>query len=321
MKSKDIILRFAFFPQMGIGLLGNSFLICLFMFSFLSGHRMRPVDTIITQLALVNCLVLLSKGIPETMTALGLMNFLDETGCKIIFYLHKVARDLSLSMTCLLSGFQAITISPSNSNWAELKARAPRYLMPSSLFFWTFHLLFCSYIPWGIKGPKYTRNITEIQLTGYCSYQILAGFQVSIFATIISFPDAIFLGLMVSASGYMMFLLYRHHQQVQQVHLTCLSPRASPETRATNTILLLVSTFVSSYAFNCILTAYMSFIKSPPWLMHSSAFLASCFPAISPYVLISSDSQVTRYLYALCGRKPHIFTLVTHKYSLPRTTS
>ncbi|XP_043849999.1 vomeronasal type-1 receptor 1-like [Dromiciops gliroides] len=306
MKSKDIILSVAFFFQTGIGLLGNFFLICLFIFVLLRGHRMRSIDLIVTQIALANCLGLLSKGIPQTMTSLGVMNFLDDIGCKIVFYLHRLAWELSLSMTCLLSGFQAITISPSNSNWAEIKSRAPEYILPSSLFCWTFHLLFCIYIPWGIKGPRYPQNITKIQHHGYCSHKIASGFQASLFATILSLPDAMCVIFMASASGYMLFLLYRHHKQVQQAHLTCLSPRASPETRATKTILLLVSTFVCSYSLNCILTTYISFAKSPPWLMHSSAFLASCFPAISPYVLISSDSQVSRNLYALCGRKtPH----------------
>ncbi|XP_020827519.1 vomeronasal type-1 receptor 1-like [Phascolarctos cinereus] len=309
MKFKDTILSIAFFSQAGIGILGNSFLICLLIFVFLSGPRMRPIDTIVIQLALVNCLVLLLKGIPQTMTALGLMNFLGENGCKIIFYLHKVARDLSLSMTCFLSGFQTITISPNNSNWAELKVRAQKYLIHSSLFCWTFHLLFSSYIPWGIKGPRQNRNITKIQNHGYCSYKIPSAFHASLVATFLSFLDAMYLGLMVSASGYMVIVLYRHHKQVQQIHITCLSCRAFPETRATITILLLVSTFISSYLLNCIVTAYILFIKSPLWLMHTSAFPTSCFPAASPYVLISSDSEVPRYFYTLCGKKTLHFNL------------
>ncbi|XP_044522739.1 vomeronasal type-1 receptor 4-like [Gracilinanus agilis] len=304
MISKDIILSIAFFSQTGIGVLGNSFLICLFAFMFLKGQRMRPIDTIVIQLLLANCLALLSKGIPQTMVALGLMDFLDEIGCKIVFYLHKVARDLSLSMTCLLSGFQAITISPSNSNWADLKSRAPQYLCPFSFFSWIFHLIFCSYVPWGIQGPKSTRNSTRpIQHNGYCSHPIPVGFYSSLFTIILSFPDAMYLGLMVSASGYMVFLLHRHHKQVQHLRISRLSPRASAESRATQTVLQLVSTFVCSYSLNCILAACMAFRECPPWAMPTSAFLASCFPTISPYVLIGSDSRVLSCCYAVCGRK------------------
>ncbi|XP_031805073.1 vomeronasal type-1 receptor 4-like [Sarcophilus harrisii] len=303
MKSKDILLNIAFFSQTGIGVLGNSFLICLFTLVFFSGHKMRFIDAIIAQLAMANCLGILLKGIPKTLTTLGMRNFFDPIGCKIIFYLQRVTRDLSLSMTCLLSCFQAITISPSNSKWAELKSRAPKYLMPSSLCCWIFHLLFCSYILSQIQGSRHMRNITEIQDLGYCPYKLASGFQASLFSIILSFPDAVYVVFNLSTSGYMAFLLYRHHKQIRQVHLTCLSPRVSPENRATKAILLLVSTFVSSYSLNCILTVYMSFTKSSSGLFHTSAFLSASFPVVSPYVLISTDSQVPRYLYVLCGRK------------------
>ncbi|XP_043850006.1 vomeronasal type-1 receptor 4-like [Dromiciops gliroides] len=303
MKSKDIILSIVFFSQTGIGILGNSFLVCLFIFMVFSGHRMRHADTLVSQLALANCLGLLSKGIPQTMTAMGLMDFLDDTGCQIVFYLHRIARNLSLSMTCLLSGFQAITISPNTSNWAELKARTPTYLIPSSLCFWTFHLLLNIFIFWGIRGPNYTRNMTEIQHYGYCVNEVPFGLYASLLLIVLSFPDAVCLGLMVSASSYMVILLFKHYKKVQKIHITHISHRASPETRATKTILLLVSMFLTSYLITCVLTAYVSFVKFPPGLMHTSAFLNLSFPAASPYVLISSDSQVHRYLYALCGRK------------------
>ncbi|KAM9102571.1 vomeronasal type-1 receptor 4-like [Sarcophilus harrisii] len=215
---------------------------------------MRFIDAIIAQLAMANCLGILLKGIPKTLTTLGMRNFFDPIGCKLIFYLQRVTRDLSLSMTCLLSCFQAITISPSNSKWAELKARAPKHILPSSLCCWIFHLLFSSYILSQIQGSRHMRNITEIQDLGYCPYKLASGFQASLFSIILSFPDAVYVVFNLSTSGYMAFLLYRHHKQIRQVHLTCLSPRVSPENRATKAILLLVSTFVSSYSLNCILT-------------------------------------------------------------------
>ena len=49
---------------------------------------------------------------------------------KFLFYIHRVAREVCLSSTCLLSIFQAITIIPSKSRWAELKARVPKYIGP-----------------------------------------------------------------------------------------------------------------------------------------------------------------------------------------------
>ncbi|NP_001160281.1 vomeronasal 1 receptor monDomV1R1233 [Monodelphis domestica] len=299
-----MILSLVFFSQTGIGLLGNSFLIILFIFLFLSGHRLRPIDPIFTQLALGNCVALLSKGIPQTMVTLGIKNFLDITGCKITLYLHRVARGLSLTLTCFLSGFQAITISPNNSSSVALKVRAQKYIIPLSLLCWSFHVFLNIFIPLGMIDPKRSSNITKIQHYGYCSHLLPSGFRASLYAFILSFPDAVCVGLMLLANGYMVFLLYKHHKQVEQIHISSVSTQGSPETKATRTIFLLVSTFVSSYSINCLLTAYMAFMESLPWLVHTSTFLSLFFPAISPYVLVSSDSHVPKYCYALCGRKP-----------------
>ncbi|XP_044522734.1 vomeronasal type-1 receptor 1-like [Gracilinanus agilis] len=299
-----MILSVVFFSQTGIGVLGNSFLINIFIFLFISGHRLRPIDPIFTQLALGNCVALLSKGVPQTMVALGIKNFLDITGCKITLYLHRVARGLSLTLTCLLSGFQAIIISPNNSSSADFKVRASKYIIPSSLLCWPFHVFLNIFIPIGMVDPKHSRNVTKIQHYGYCSHVVPSGFWASFYTFILSFPDAVCVGLMLLANGYMVFLLYRHHKRVEQIHTSCVSVRGSPETKATHTILLLVSTFVSSYFINCLLTAYMAWMESPAWLVHTSAFLSSFFPAISPYVLVSSDSHIPKYCYALCGRKP-----------------
>uniref|UniRef100_A0A4X2K709 Vomeronasal type-1 receptor n=1 Tax=Vombatus ursinus TaxID=29139 RepID=A0A4X2K709_VOMUR len=87
------VLRVFFLSQTGVGALGNSFILVLYTITFFTGHRLRPIDLIITHLlAFVNDLVLLSKGIPQTMAAFGLNNFLDDVGCKLVFYLHRVAQ-------------------------------------------------------------------------------------------------------------------------------------------------------------------------------------------------------------------------------------
>jgi vomeronasal1 receptor len=49
------------------------------------------------------------------MAALGFKYFLDEAGCKLFFYLHRVAKGAFLSTTCLLGGFQAFKLCSSVS--------------------------------------------------------------------------------------------------------------------------------------------------------------------------------------------------------------
>ncbi|XP_036598824.1 vomeronasal type-1 receptor 1-like [Trichosurus vulpecula] len=299
----DMLLGIAFFFQTGIGVQGNFFLIYLFSFLFFTGQRLRPIDLILIQLAVANSLVLLSRGCFQGLAALGLKNVLDDIGCKIVFYLHRVARGLSLSITCLLSGFQAIIISPHNPRWIKLKARVPRYIMPSIFFSWIFHMLQNIPIIEKVKGPRGTGNISETKEYVYCSINVTTAISTSLHALVFSLPDAVCMTFISFTTGYKVYLLYKHHKRVQQVHTDRFSHKAFPETRATQMILLLVSTFVTFYLLNCILTGVMHSITCKPWLVHSSAFLAACFPMLSPFVLISSDPQILRYYSAFHGRK------------------
>ena len=90
--------------------------------------------TNLTEITLANCLALLPKGVLQIMPTLVLKNFLDDLGYKIILSLQRVSWGLSLTMTCLLSVFQVIIITPSSFNLAECKARASKYIVLSSLF-------------------------------------------------------------------------------------------------------------------------------------------------------------------------------------------
>ncbi|KAM9034836.1 vomeronasal type-1 receptor 1-like [Sarcophilus harrisii] len=301
----DIFLSIVFLAQTGIGIQGNLFLLYLFSFLFFTGQRLRPIDLILSQLTLANSLVLLSKGFLQGLVTLGVKIFLDDIGCKIIFYLHRVGRGLSLSITCLLSGLQAIIISPQNSRFIKFKIRILKYIIPSILFCWIFSVLQNIILLEKLKGPRSTRNTSETKEFWLCSVTVTP-ISVPLHAIVFSLPDAVCMTFISFTSGYKVYLLYEHHKRVQQFHSDRFLPRASPETRATQMILLLVSTFVTFYLLNSILAARMHLRTPRPWLLHSSAFLASCFPMVSPFVLISSDSQILKYYRAVHGRKsPH----------------
>ncbi|KAF5917036.1 hypothetical protein HPG69_013960, partial [Diceros bicornis minor] len=83
------------------------------------------------------------------MAALVLKDFLNDIGCKLVFHIHRVSRDVSIDTTYLVSVFQVITISSRNSRWAELKVKAPKYLGTCNILFWVLKmmlnlfLLFC----------------------------------------------------------------------------------------------------------------------------------------------------------------------------------
>ncbi|XP_036599661.1 LOW QUALITY PROTEIN: vomeronasal type-1 receptor 1-like [Trichosurus vulpecula] len=305
MTFNEMVLGLLLLFQTGFGALGNSFLLGLYTITFFTGPSLRPIDLLLCHLAFVNDLVLLSKGIPQTLSAFGLNNFLDDVGCKLLFYLHRVARGLSLSTTCLLSGFQAITLSPRSSRGAEVKIRKPQFLVSFCFLCWTFHLLTHHIILLEVKGPTRMKNITETNNLIYCSAPIGISFNVPLYLFIFSLPDVLCVGIMVGTSGYLVFVLYRHHQKVQYIRSNNHTPHSSPEIRATQTILLLVSMFVSFYSLNTILTLFMLFGTLTSWLAHINVFLGACFPACSPFVLIVSDSQVPSTLL-LCGTEKSI---------------
>ncbi|XP_003766602.3 vomeronasal type-1 receptor 1-like [Sarcophilus harrisii] len=305
MSPLEITLGIVFSSQTVIGVIGNSFLILLFGFIFFTVHKLRPIDTILIQLAWVNFMMLILKGVPQTMAALGLKNFLDDTGCKTVLYLYRVARALSLNMTCLLSGFQAIIISPNTSRWIKLKTRIPKYLLPCSIFCWISHMIINICVLVRIKGIRLSQNTSNVLDYGYCYISETSTLNASLFAFVVSLPDTACLVFMVFASGYIMLFLKRHHKRSQHIRKSSFSLRASPETKATQSILLLVNTFVGFSLLSSILVTYMHFKNPTPWLLQSSNFLSACFPILSPFLLISTDSQVLKYCYALWG-SPHL---------------
>ncbi|XP_043854196.1 vomeronasal type-1 receptor 1-like [Dromiciops gliroides] len=302
MASNDIVLGFIFLFQTGFGALGNSFLLGLYTINFFIGPKLRLIDMILYHLAFVNDLMLLSKGIPQTMAAFGLTNFLDDVGCKLVFYLHRVARGLSLCTTCLLSSFQAITLSSGSSRWAGLKARALKFIVSICFLCWTFHLVAYYVTLLYVKGPNRSKNITGSNYLIYCSATTDVLFNVALYVFLIFLPDVLCVAIMVGTSGYMVFVLCKHHQRAKYIHGNNLTLTSSPETRATQSILLLVTLFVSFYSLNSILAFHIHLGKPTSWLVHISAFLTTCFPACSPFVLIVSDSQVPKYFLALWER-------------------
>ena len=299
----ELVLGILFLFQTGVGLLGNFSLLYFYMLTLFTKHSQRPTNVILNQLTLANSLVLFSRGIPQTLDAFGLKHFLGEAECKVSFYTHRVARGVSLCTTCLLSGFQAITISPSNSRWAKLKLEAPKFVQPACSLCWIVHLLINVVVPVKLTHQIITANVTEKQHFGLCSAKMPDSFLTSIYAFLFPFLDMVCLVPMGWASGSIVLFLQRHKQRVQYIYHNSLSPRASQEASAIRTVLLLVSSFVSFYSLSSILSLYMTCFVSPSLqLVNVSAFLAACFPALSPFVLIRCDTQIFRTYLVICGK-------------------
>ncbi|XP_036621037.1 vomeronasal type-1 receptor 4-like [Trichosurus vulpecula] len=296
--SPDEILRIIYLNQIVIGVLGNSFLIFIYSFKFKSTHKTRLRILILIQFLFTNILILLFRGIPKAMEVWGLKYAVDSTGSRFLTYLQRVTRSLSLCSCFHLVIFQAITISPNSPIKAELKTRALKGIFPSCLTCWVLNLLIDAVLPVYIIGFRNRTQSNEEENIGFSALDLHAK-KTKRFLIWKFLHDGFYVGLIASTSVYIVLFLCRHHQQVQHIHITTQSRRASPEIHAATAILLLGSTLLSFNLMSSIFVMYMTFSKvSSPVLLHVSVFLSLCFQIVSPFILLNSDTQIMRFCCA-----------------------
>ncbi|XP_014922006.2 vomeronasal type-1 receptor 4-like [Acinonyx jubatus] len=289
--SSDTILGIFFLFQFGIGFIGNTLLLMLNINTLFQPSSKKPIDLICTHLTLANIMTILSSVIPEIINAFGVRNFLDDIGCKAVLYIYRVTRGVSLCTTSFLSIFQAIIITPSNSRWAWLKPKVSTYLFPAFFSFWIINMLIYVRVIITAVGPYNISEVGQVYSLTYCSGREPDKLQEAAFLGGMVLRDILCICLMIWTSIYMVNFLFIHRKTVQHVHRTSLCPRPSPETRATHTILALVSCFVFFYWTNTCLTIYIIYRHNVQSLENITIFLSSCYPAICPFVLIKNNNR------------------------------
>ncbi|ELR59059.1 hypothetical protein M91_11782, partial [Bos mutus] len=248
-----MVLKAVFLFQAGAGILGNSFLLSTYSSSFLTAHRPKPTDVVLSSLAVANSLVLVSKGTPHVVGVLGLPGALGTAGCKVTYYLRRVSRDRSLCTTCLLSCLQATTISRKSAVWAALKGWASKNVGSSCLFCWTLNLAINSFSPMQVSVSWDNNSVSRTENLLFCQYKFsLSGISV----IPVSFVGAMLIVLMILASVHMVCLLHSPHRRVHYILHSSLSRRTSPEKGAADTILLVVANLIPFYFLNPVYIFY-----------------------------------------------------------------
>uniref|UniRef100_A0A8C6FFM1 Vomeronasal type-1 receptor n=1 Tax=Moschus moschiferus TaxID=68415 RepID=A0A8C6FFM1_MOSMO len=270
-ESGATFLKALFLLQVGDGALADAILFFCNVSPVLLGHKQRPLQTAVTHMAVANSLALLSAGVPHTMAAFVSRRPLSSLGCKSVYYIQRAARSTTLCSTCVLSTCQSFTLSPRRAEWVMLRGRAPRVTGASCCAGWMFSLLMNIWIPVSISGPQDKHNSTDAQGKWFCSPSASkAGF-----VYLWSVSDAVFLTLMGWSSGSMVLLLLRHRQRMQHIHTPA------------RTVLMLVVTFVIVYILNSTFCFYITVVlEFRLWLIQTSDVLASCFPTVSPFLLL-----------------------------------
>ncbi|KAM6154460.1 vomeronasal type-1 receptor 4-like [Erethizon dorsatum] len=302
MASRDLVMAVVYFSQTLIGTLGNFSLLHHYTCLHFTKCQSRSTVLILKHLVIANSLVILFRGVPDTLAALGLKDFLSALGCKIVFYVHKVGRGVSMGSTCLLSVFQVITISPGNSRWAKLKLPAPKYISIFSTLCWILHLLLNTIVLIYMTDEHSHKNITYRKEFGYCSRIFQQKSRKILHAALLSLPDALCVGLMLWTSSSLVSILYRHKQRMRHIHKTNILGRFSPETRATKTIILLVCTFVYFYTLSSIFQAFFTLYNNPNrFLVNVAAVVTGGYPTVSPFLLMNRYPSMS-CLFLDCAR-------------------
>ncbi|XP_023560674.1 vomeronasal type-1 receptor 3-like [Octodon degus] len=291
---RDLAIGIIFLIQTVVGLLGNFSLLYHFFLHHMQS-RLRSIDLILEHLFIANSLVILSKGPSQVMAAFGLKHLISEFICKLNLNLLRVGRAMSICITCLLSVFQTIVISPMNSCWKNLKIKVPKYIGFCMCLCWLLHMGINFIFPLcalHISGKSESRNITRIRHLGFCTVVDYGETMHSVYVALVVSPEVSFIVITVWTSGSMIFMMHRHKKQVKHIHSTHVSSRSSVS-RAIKSIFLLVSTFVSFYFISSMLHIYRAvFINFNWWFMNISGLISVCFPTISPFLVMSQDSSI-----------------------------
>nr|AEF00640.1 vomeronasal type 1 receptor H4 [Mus musculus musculus]AEF00641.1 vomeronasal type 1 receptor H4 [Mus musculus musculus]AEF00642.1 vomeronasal type 1 receptor H4 [Mus musculus musculus]AEF00643.1 vomeronasal type 1 receptor H4 [Mus musculus musculus]AEF00644.1 vomeronasal type 1 receptor H4 [Mus musculus musculus] len=284
-----LIKKILFLFMTVLGIMGNMSVSVNYMFSCWGSPEKKPVHLILIHLAFTNTVILLAKGLPKTIVAFGLRNFLDDSGCKIIVYLERVAHGLSLCASSLLTVVQAIIISPRASGWRMLRPKSAWHILPFFLFFWLFSALINMNLINSITSTRL--NISQFKTDSNNCYFMLPSQKIKgIVLPLMVLRDAVFQGAMGGASGYMVFLLYKHHQHVLYLQNSKLLYRTPPELRAAQSVLLLMFCFVFFYWTDCAFSLILSLSSRDNTLMvNPRELLTLGYATFSPLVLIHRD--------------------------------
>ncbi|XP_053311865.1 olfactory receptor class A-like protein 1 [Spea bombifrons] len=286
-----IIKGVSFFVQTSIGIVSNWAILISYLNMVCHRYKLMPVDIVLSHLAFVNMMTLLTRGVPQTMTVFGMVHVLNDAGCKAVIYSYRIVRALSVSVTCLLSVLQAVTIKPTPGR-SIAKIKDLKYLIMTLVVIWLINMAVCiaapffSAVPRIGKVPKFTLDL------GFCHvyFPNQLGYIINGFA--VSARDFTFVGIMIFASGFIMQTLYRHRTQVQNLRLSN-SRNGAAESKAAKNVLRLVLLYVIFFGVDNIIWIYMLTVSQVPSIVSDMrVFFSSCYASLSPILIILSNKKI-----------------------------
>ncbi|XP_028637551.1 vomeronasal type-1 receptor 4-like [Grammomys surdaster] len=308
----NVAIKIIFLSQITTGIFGNFTLLFYYLVLYNREHTLKPTDFILMHLLIANVLVILFSGVHQTIAVFGLKEFLNNFECEFLVYIQEFGRSVSICTTCLLSVFQVITISPRIICWKNHKFKPANNIGYSISLLWVLYMLiyFILFMYTIIKRNE--KNVTRKRGFRYCSLKGTDDITDSLYLALVVCSEVFFSVLIAWSSGSMIVILYRHKQRVQYLHRIHGFCRTSHEYRATQNILILVSTFLTFYTLPSILRGFIAFLPNQNWWLTNINYLSSlCFPCFAPFVFMSHYSTVSRFSLAWLRKKNPVFFAAT----------
>ncbi|XP_038952973.2 vomeronasal type-1 receptor 2 [Rattus norvegicus] len=295
MDSKGLVVGVIFILQCSMGILRHLTLLTYYLMLHFNKHTLKPIDLILMNLFIANFLIIFPKSLLQTVETFGMKLLFSVFVCQFLLYIERVGRSVSVATVCLLSVFQAITISPRNSCLNGLKVKVPKHVNLSIFLCWALCFIVnmilpvYAYIKWSSNNMTYKRTLKYCFSVGHDE---VTG---SIFTILFVFPE-VFLAILIVWSGIsMVAILYRHKQQVQHIYCNYASTRTSPESRATKSIVVLVSVFICFYSVSSIMYGCIAlFCDDSWWLLNIADIICLCFPILVSFV-VSHNPALPRF--------------------------
>ena len=292
----NLATRIIFLLQTATGILGNVFLIFYYLVLYSRECSLKPTDLILVNLMAANLLIFFSLGVPQTMAIWGLKEFLNYLECELMLYLQGFARGVSICTIFLLSVFQTLTISPKKSFW-KYKVKAAKYIGCCISIPWVLNVFINSIAFLYTFITKNNTNVRRIRDFGYC-HLLIGSDDISdtLYVTLVVCTEVVFSVLIALTSVIKIVILYRHKKRVQHIRSTHGSSQTSPESRATQNILTVVTTFLVFCTLTSFLRGSVALFHSHSWwLVNINHFTSLCFPTFAPFVLMRHHSIVCRF--------------------------
>ncbi|EDK99276.1 vomeronasal type-1 receptor 50 [Mus musculus] len=297
----DNNMKITLFSEVSVGISANSILFVVHLCKLLHENKPKPIDLYIAFFSITQLMLLITMGLIAVDMFMPWGRW-DSTTCQSLIYLHRLLRGLTFCATCLLNVLWTITLSPRSSCLTKFKHKSPHHISGAFLFFCVLYMSFSSHLLVSIIATFNSTSDNFLYVTQSCSILPVSYSRTSILSTMMTMREAFLIGLMALSSGYVVVLLWRHKKQARHLHSTSLSSKASPEQRATSTIMLLMGFFVVLYILDTVIFQARLKFKDVSTFFCVKIIISHSYATFSPFVFICNDKYMIKFVTSMCGR-------------------